>query len=73
MLQWVLIKGGHLSGPEATAALGEDGAAAALAAGGEALTTDVLFDGKNMMELSEPYIRLAGLMDIACLMGIAYR
>ena len=46
LLQWVLLKGGHL--PEQEQEQQEEA---------ERVVTDILFDGKNMIELREPYIR----------------
>jgi hydroxymethylpyrimidine/phosphomethylpyrimidine kinase/phosphoserine phosphatase len=66
--RYVLVKGGHLAAssqeeqrPAAAAvqtAQGGEGAAAAAAAlpGRGRVVTDVLFDGRNMVELSAPYI-----------------
>ena len=57
ILQWVLIKGGHLVGASAEHNGGAAAEEAAALAGPPAVVTDVLFDGKNMMELTEPYVR----------------
>jgi hydroxymethylpyrimidine/phosphomethylpyrimidine kinase len=51
-LQWVLIKGGHLT--EGSDAYQQQQEAWE---GPQQVVTDVLFDGKNMLELTEPYIR----------------
>lgn len=58
-LQWVLIKGGHLVGASVEHNGGAAAEEAAMAAAPPAVVTDVLFDGKNMMEITEPYIRRA--------------
>ena len=49
-LQWVLLKGGHLQ--EQQQQQQQEGE--------ERMVADVLFDGKNMIELREPYIRYTG-------------
>lgn len=56
-MQWVLIKGGHLVGESVQHNGGAAAEEAAFASAPPAVVTDVLFDGKNMMELTEPYIR----------------
>ena len=51
-LQWVLIKGGHLT--EGSQAHQQQQEAWE---GPPQVVTDVLFDGRSMLELTEPYIR----------------
>jgi hypothetical protein len=51
----VLIKGGHLT--EGSDAYQKQQEAWE---GPQQVVTDVLFDGKNMVELTEPYIRCVG-------------
>ncbi|PSC75210.1 thiamine biosynthetic bifunctional enzyme chloroplastic isoform C [Micractinium conductrix] len=55
--QWVLIKGGHLAG-QVTHPDDQEGDAGAglLHSVRPGMVTDILFDGKNMIELSEPHI-----------------
>lgn len=53
----MLIKGGHLAGAAAAAHADDPAVAHAAAEAGEGVVTDVLFDGKTMLELSAPWIK----------------
>jgi hydroxymethylpyrimidine kinase/phosphomethylpyrimidine kinase/thiamine-phosphate diphosphorylase len=59
--QWVLIKGGHLADSEQAAAADPSGGGG----GPVRVVTDVLFDGRNMIELQEPHIRRVWGLDAA--------
>ncbi|KAI7844455.1 hypothetical protein COHA_001959 [Chlorella ohadii] len=69
--QWVLIKGGHLVGASAEHNGGAAAEEAAALAGPPAVVTDVLFDGKNMMELTEPYVSTGNTHGTGCSLASA--
>ncbi|EFN53733.1 hypothetical protein CHLNCDRAFT_58425 [Chlorella variabilis] len=68
--QWVLIKGGHLISEAGQGGLPElDAWPEGLAP--QRTVTDVLFDGKNMIELSEPYISTGNTHGTGCSLASA--
>lgn len=60
-LQWVLIKGGHLAAAEAADPTHPDDHHGEGPAAQPGTVTDILFDGKNMIELTERHIRWEAL------------
>ncbi|GAB4815842.1 hypothetical protein N2152v2_002888 [Parachlorella kessleri] len=62
--QYVLVKGGHL-------ATMDGGVGEGSGPGGPPMVTDVLFDGRNFLELSEPYIRAGNTHGTGCTLASA--
>ena len=62
----MLVKGGHLAGGAAAAHADDPALVAAAAEAGQGVVTDVLFDGKSMVELSAPWIRCGSVEAGSC-------